>query len=169
MIDKSNVAIVGLTTKDGGKTVTMKCSSHSGLLFLSSTNIILESLVLDSCGDIQINPNREFDFQVSAVYISMCYNVQLIDMVIESGNNSTGRIQCSYNENCNGILCNETLECPYLMVRKISYGNTAYFGDLFYVSTSVYDCYNVSYEWKNDLQACIISGPASFNSNVYQQ
>ena len=28
VIDKSNVAIIGLTTKDGGKTVTIKCSSH---------------------------------------------------------------------------------------------------------------------------------------------
>ena len=98
VIDKSNVAIVGHTTKDGGKTVTIKCSSHSGLLFLSSTNIILKSLVLDSCGDIQINPNREFDFQVSAVYISMCYNVQLIDIIIESGNNSTGLNQYSSNK-----------------------------------------------------------------------
>ena len=165
VIDKSNVAIVGLTTKDGGKTVTIKCSSHSGMLFLLSTNIILKSLVLDSCGDIQINPNREFDFQVSAVYISMCYNVQLIDIVIESGDNSTGLIQCSYNENCNGILCNETLECPYLMIRE----NTAYSGDPFYVSASVYDCCNVSYEWRYDLKACIISGPASFDSNIYQQ
>ena len=164
--DKSNVAIVGLTTKDGGKTVTIKCNSHSGMLFLLSTNIILKSLALDSCGNIQINPNREFDFQVSAVYISMCYNVQLIDIVIESGDNSTGRIQCSNNENCNGILCNETLECPYLMT---SYGNTAYSGDPFYVSASVYDCCNVSYEWRYDLKACIISGPASFYSNMYQQ
>ena len=99
VIDKSNVAIVGLTTKDGGKTVTIKCSSHSGLLFLSSTNIILKSLVLDNCSDIQINPNREFDFHMSAVYISICYNVQLINIIIESGNNSTGLKECSHNEN----------------------------------------------------------------------
>ena len=168
-IDKSNVAIIGLTTKDGGKTVTIKCSSHSGLLFLSSTNITLKSLVLDSCGDIQIDLNREFDFQVSAVYISMCYNVQLIDIVIESGDNSTGLNEYSYNNNSNGIDCNESLECPYLMIRKIDYRITAYSGVKFYISASVYDCYNVSYEWKNDLQACIISGPVSFDSNVYQQ
>ena len=83
MIDKSNIAIVGLITKDGGKTVTIKCSSHSGLLFLSSTNITLKSLVLDSCNH-QINPNREFDFRISAVYIS---NIHLVDIVLESGNN----------------------------------------------------------------------------------
>ena len=47
--------------------------------------------------------------------------------------------------------------------------NWIYSGYSFYVSASVYDCYNVSYEWKNDLQACIISGPVSFDSNVYQQ
>ena len=41
----------------------------------------------------------------------MCYNVQLIDIVIESGNNSTGRNQYSYNENRNNIDCNETSEC----------------------------------------------------------
>ena len=69
----------------------------------------------------------------------------------------------------NSIDCNETLECPYLMIRKISYGNTAYSGGPFYISASVYDCYNVNYEWKYNLQACIISGPASFDSNVYQQ
>ena len=69
----------------------------------------------------------------------------------------------------NSIDCKETLECPYLMIRMISYGNTAYSGDPFYVSASVYDCCNVSYEWGYDLQACIISGPASFDSNVYQQ
>ena len=168
VIDKYNIAIVGVTTKDGGKTVTIKCSSHSGPLFLSSTNITLKSLVLDSCGDIQINPNREFDFQVSAVYISLCYNVQLIDIVIESGN-STELNDCSYNEHSNGIDCKESLECPYLMIEKTSYGITAYSGGPFYVNASVYDCYNVSYEWKNDLQACIISGPASFDSNIYQQ
>ena len=166
VIDKSNIAIIGLTTKDGGKTVTIKCSSHSGLLFLSSTNITLKSLVLDSCGDIQINPNREFDFQVSAVYISMCYNVQLIDVVIKSGN-STGLNQYSSNEYGNSIDFNETLECPYLMIRKISYG--IYSGESFYVSASVYDCSNVSYKWRYDLQVCIISGQASFESNVYQQ
>ena len=168
VIDKSNVAIVGHTTKDGGKTVTIKCSSHSRLLFLSSTNIVLKSLVLDSCGNIQINPNREFDFQVSAVYISMCYNVQLIDIIIESGNNSSGLKECSHNENGNGIDGNDSSECPYLMVSKINYGITAYSGDPLCVKASVYNCSNVSYEWKYDLQACIISGPASFDNNVYQ-
>ena len=99
----------------------------------------------------------------------MCYNVQLIDIVIESGNNSSGLNDCSFNEYSNGIDCKESLECPYLMIEKISYGITAYSGGPFYVNASVYDCCNVSYEWKNDLQACIISGPASFDSNIYQQ
>ena len=67
----------------------------------------------------------------------------------------------------NSIDCNETLECPYLMIRNP--WNWISSGYSFYVSASVYDCYNVSYGWKNDLQACIISGPVSFDSNVYQQ
>ena len=67
----------------------------------------------------------------------------------------------------NSIDYHETLECPYLMIRNP--WNWIYSGDSFHVSASVYDCYNVSYEWKNDLQACIISGPVSFDSNVYQQ
>ena len=69
----------------------------------------------------------------------------------------------------NSIDCNETLEYPYLIIRMTSYKNTAYSGNPFYVSASVYDSCNVSYEWRYDLQACIISGQASFNSNVYQQ
>ena len=163
VIDKSNVAIIGLTTKDGGKTATIKCSSHSGLLFLSSTNITLKSLVLDSCGDIQINPNKEFGFQMSAVYISMCYNVQLIDITIESGLN-----QYRNNESSNDVNCNDSLDCPYLMITRTSY-DRIYSGVQFYVSATVYDCSNVSYEWRYDLQACIISGPASFDNNLYQQ
>ena len=166
LIDKSNVAIIGLTTKDGGKTVIIKCSSHSGLLFLSSTNIILKSLVLDSCGNIQINPNREFDFQVSAVYISMCYNVQLIDIVIESGN-SSGLNEYSYNENGSGL--NETMECPYLTVEIANGKNVIFPGESLYLNALVYDCNNRSYDWKNDFIACIISGPASFYQSAFQQ
>ena len=67
------------------------------------------------------------------------------------------------------IHCNETLKCPYLMTRMSSHGMTVYSGNLFNVSASVYDCCNVSYEWKYDLQACIISGPASFDIDMYQQ
>ena len=148
VIDKSNVAIIGLTTKDGGKTVTIKCSSHSGLLFSSSTNITLKSLVLDSCGDIQINPNREFDFRVSPVYISMCYNVQLIDIVIESGNNGTGLNQYSSNEYGTRLgIANGMLECPCLIL-KMSHcyyynsnpdNNTAFSGIPFCIYQSIYD------------------------------
>ena len=52
------------------------------------------------------------------------------------------------------------------MISKIS--DVIYTGDPFYVNASVYDCSNVSYEWKNDLQVCIISGLVSFDSDVYQ-
>ena len=67
----------------------------------------------------------------------------------------------------NSIDCNDSLECPYLMIRKTNYW--IYSGDPFYAIASVYDCCNVSYWWRYDLQACIISGPASFDSNMYQQ
>ena len=174
VIDKSNIAIIGLTTKDGGKTVTIKCSSHSGLLFLSSINITLKFLVLDSCGNIQINPNREFDFQVSAVYISMCYNVQLIDIVIKSGNNSTGCNQHSSNEYGNRLsIANGMLECPYLKLKKSpcdyhNYNpdnNITSSGVPFYICALTYDCINKTFYWRYNLRACIVSGPASFYSN----
>ena len=67
------------------------------------------------------------------------------------------------------IDCNEPLECPYLITRTSSHEMTVYSGDPFNVSASVYDCCNVRYEWKYDLQACIISGPASFDIDMYQQ
>ena len=173
VIDKSNIAIIGLTTKDGGKTVTIKCSSHSGLLFLSSTNITLKSLVLDSCGNIQINPNREFDFQVSTVYISMCYNVQLIDIVLESGNN-TGLNECSCNEYGNRLgIANGMLECPYLKLELSPYyhynynpdNNMTFSGVPFYIYASIYDCNNERFDWKYNLKARVVSGPASFDNN----
>ena len=69
----------------------------------------------------------------------------------------------------NSIDCNESLKCPYLITRTSSHGITVYSGDPFYLNASVYDCCNVSYIWKYDLQACIISGPASFDNDVYQQ
>ena len=174
VIDKSNIAIIGLITKDGGKTVTIKCSSHSGLLFLSSTNITLKSLVLDSCGDIQINPNKEFDFQVSTVYILMCYNVQLIDIVIESGNNSTGLNQYSSNEYGTRLgIANGMLECPCLILKmsRCDYynsnpdNNIAFSGVPFYICPLIYDCNNETFVWRHNLKACVVSGPASFDSN----
>ena len=149
VIDKSNIAIVGLTTKDGGKTVTIKCSSHSGLLFLSSTNITLESLVLHSCGNIQINPNRdpEFDFQVSAVYISMCYNVQLFDIVIDSG---------KYGSRFG----TETSKCPYLIASAKSRLGEQHIN----INATVIDCSDITYVWKNDIIVCIISGLVIFKN-----
>ena len=97
VVNKTNVAIVGLTNTDrGGTTVTIKCSPHSGLLFLSSTDIILKSLVFHNCGDIQINPNRELYSQVSAVCISMCYNVLLIDIVITSSSARLNEYTCNH-------------------------------------------------------------------------
>ena len=158
VIDKSNIVIIGLTTKDGGKTVTIKCSSHSGLLFLSSTNITLKSLVLDSCNH-QINPNREFDFRVSAVYIS---NIHLVDIVLESDNN------IELNQYSNDDYGNTQFGFGYnnseLVVEMTNDENTSTSGVPFYINAIIKDSPdNKTYHWRNDLRSCIISGPASFD------
>ena len=51
----------------------------------------------------------------------MCYNVQLIDIVIESGNNSTGLKECSHNES--GSIINKIIECPYLTIEMVNSKN----------------------------------------------
>ena len=48
----------------------------------------------------------------------MCYNVQLIDTVIESGNKSNGLKECSHNEN--GSIINKIIECPYLTIEMVN-------------------------------------------------
>ena len=96
----------------------------------------------------------------------MCYNVQLIDIVIESGN-SSGLNEYSYNENGSGL--NETMECSYLTVEIANGKNVIFPGESLYLNALVYDCNNRSYDWKNDLIACIISRPASFYQSAFQQ
>ena len=159
VIDKSNIAIIGLTTKDGGKTVTIKCSSHSGLLFLSSPNVTLESLVLDSCGNIQIDPSKDFQ-----MHTSKFSGVQLVDVVIDSGSNA--RLTQYSNEYGNkfSMGSNKILECPYLDIQMVENRNIAISGKTFYISASVHDCNDERY----DLIACVISGPASFYFAYYQ-
>ena len=57
----------------------------------------------------------------------MCYNVQLIDIVIESGNNSTGLKEYSHNEN--DSIINKIIECPYLTIEMVNGKNITFPGD----------------------------------------
>ena len=164
VIDKSNIAIIGLTTKDEGKTVTIKCSSHSGLLFLSSPNIILKSLVLHSCGNIQINPSKDFQ-----MHTSKFSGVQLVDVVIDSGSNTRHTQYTNEYGNKFSMNSNKILECPYLDIQMVENRNIAISGKTFYISASVCDCNDEWYDWRYDLIACVISGPASFYFAYYQQ
>ena len=43
--------------------------------------------------------------------------------------------------------------------------NTIFSGVPFYMCASIYDCNNETFYWKNDLEACVVSGPASFYRN----
>ena len=160
VIDKSNVAIVGLATKDGGKTATITCSSHNGLLFLSSTNTTLMSLVLHNCGNIHINPSKDFQ-----MYTSIFSGVQLVDVVIDSGSNAR-LTQYTYEYDNKFIMgSNKVLECPYyLNIQMLDDRNISISGEAFYISASVYNCNDEWYDWKYDLKACVVSGPASFYS-----
>ena len=168
VIDKSNIAIVGLTTKDGGKTVTIKCSSHSGPLFLSSTNITLMSVVLHSCGNIHINPSKDFQ-----MYTSKFSGAQLVDVVIDSGNNAR-LTQYTYEYgNKYDMGSNKVLECSYnLDIEMVDLGKTIISGETFYITATVYGCNDKQYDWKYDFNVCVISGPASLYSlhfPYYQQ
>ena len=163
MIDKSNIAIVGLTTKDGGKTVTIKCSSHSGPLFLSSTNITLVSLVLHS--NIHINTIKGFQ-----MYTTIFSGVQLVDVVIDSGSNARlthDQYTYEYGNKFN-MGSNKVLECPYYLdIEMVDDRNIAISGEPFYIFAKVHDCndtYELTYDWRYDLNVCVISGPASFYS-----
>ena len=164
VIDKSNVAIVGLTTKDGGKTVTIKCSSHSGPLFLSSTNITFMSLVLYSCGNIHINPSKDFQ-----MYTSIFSGVQLVDVMIDSGSNARITQHTYEYGNKFSMGSNKVFECPYLDIEMDDDSNIAISGETFYITATVYDCNGESHDWRYDLIACVISGPASMYFPHYKQ
>ena len=64
---------------------------------------------------------------------------------------------------------NETLSCPYLILETANGKNITLPGIPFYIIASVYDCANRKYDWKNDLIACILSGPASMSNLYYQK
>ena len=93
--DKSQLAIIGNVTDSPGEQqkVVIKCSSFTGLSFLWSDDIILQSLTLHGCGGVQVSTSMNVSsqsfalltFQV-AVYMLCCQNVLIIDIVIESSN-----------------------------------------------------------------------------------
>ena len=121
--DKSQVAIIGNVTDSPGEQqkVVIKCSLLTGLLFLWSDDIILQSLTLHGCGGVQVSTSRNMSsqsfellmFQV-AVYMLYCKNVNIMDVVIESSNgsgltmyNTVGNVTisgCVFKENGVGIL-----------------------------------------------------------------
>ena len=61
------------------------------------------------------------------------------------------------------------MECSYLTVEIANGKNVIFPGESLYLNALVFDCNNRSYDWKNDLIACIISGPASFYQSAFQQ
>ena len=121
--DKSQVAIIGNVSNSPGEQqkVVIKCNIFTGLSFLWSDDIILQSLTLHGCGGVQVSTSRNLSsqsfqllmFQV-AVYMLYCKNVQIVDVMIESSNgtgltmyNTVGNVTisgCVFKENGVGIL-----------------------------------------------------------------
>ena len=82
---KSHVGIIGIASEND---VVISCYPLTGVAFIMSDNIIIESLTIRGCGSLQV---FEFHtFQV-AVYMLYCYNVHINSTVIESSN-GTGLI-----------------------------------------------------------------------------
>ena len=109
LLYKSNIAIIG-SSED---TVTVQCSPLSGLSFIQSSNITLQSLTLRKCGALQISSSRKLDttfakFQVS-IYMLYCTDVCISNVTIESSNgtgltlyNTVGTVTiqyCTFNNN----------------------------------------------------------------------
>ena len=93
---KSQVAIIGTqVVRSGEKSAVIKCSPLTGLAFFWCDNILLQSLILQDCGGVQISTSRNLSsrsfellmFQV-AVYMLYCQNVHVVDVIIESSNGS---------------------------------------------------------------------------------
>ena len=98
----------------------------------------------------------------------MCYNVQIY-IVIVSSRTRLYEYACNHYHNILCMASNKTLVCPYLILETANGKNTTLPGIPFYLTASVYDCDNRNYDWKNDLIACILSGPASMNNLYYQK
>ena len=101
---KSHVGIIGLANEN--LEVVVSCYPLTGVSFIMSDNIIIESLTIRGCGSLQV---FEFHtFQV-AVYMLYCYNVHINSTVIESSNgtglimyNTVGNVtiqSCTLREN----------------------------------------------------------------------
>ena len=116
LLYKSNIAIIG-SSED---TVTVQCSPLTGLSFIQSSNITLQSLILRKCGALQISSSRKLDtifakFQVS-LYMLYCTNVCISNVTIESSNgtgltlyNTVGTVTIQYcTFNNNGVLLDKS-------------------------------------------------------------
>ena len=112
LLYKSNITIIG-SSED---TVTVQCTPLSGLSFIQSSNITLQSLTLQKCGALQTSSSRKLDttfakFQVS-IYMLYCTDVCISNVTIESSNgtgltlyNTVGTVTiqyCTFNHN-NGV------------------------------------------------------------------
>ena len=91
---KSHVGIIGLANEND---VVISCYPLTGVSFIMSDNIIIESLTIRGCGSLQVF--EFYTFQV-AVYMLYCYNVHINSTVIESSN-GTGLIMYNTVGNVN--------------------------------------------------------------------
>ena len=85
---KSHVGIIGIANEND---VVISCYPLTGVSFIMSDNIIIESLTIRGCSSLQVF--EFYTFQV-AVYMLYCYNVHINSTVIESSN-GTGLIMCN--------------------------------------------------------------------------
>ena len=91
---KSHVGIIGLASEND---VVISCYPLTGVSFIMSDNIIIESLTIRGCGSLQVF--AFYTFQV-AMYMLYCYNVHINSTVIESSN-GTGLIMYNTVGNVN--------------------------------------------------------------------
>ena len=85
LTSKSQVAIIGLQVDySGDHSVVIKCSPLTGLAFFWCKDILLQSLILQDCGGVQVSTSKNLSsqsfelliFQVS-VYMLYCQNIHV--------------------------------------------------------------------------------------------
>ena len=91
----------------------ISCYPLTGVSFIMSNNIIIESLTIRGCGSLQVFEFHIFQVTV-AVYMLYCYNVHINSTVIESSNgtglimyNTVGNVtiqSCTLRENGQELL-----------------------------------------------------------------
>lgn len=167
IIEKTDIAVFGLPADDASEVPTVYCGDNAMLLFYNSTNITLQSLRIQDCGDIVIDDtsgnNANEDKIDIRVYDSK--NVILRDLILESTIKGIKPMQ----EDCYSTI----MDC--LSLHSADSGNQiAVSGQPVYTTVYVVDsCTSSITLWKNDLIACLDNstdqGIASFNPLNYQQ